>query len=141
MTPSPTGQGQASPPSALKPTLKPIPTEKHSVQVINVADWSDSDQLGTETGYDGHDNAWLAYMRYTAKTLKRKDCIICGHARPVLATHPFAIGEGEGWLCNLSFFYQQQPNTTFQLCSFRLRSKVPFRSPRPKVVLPGAQQR
>ena len=54
-------------------------------------------------------------MRYTAKTLKRKDCIICGHARPVLATHPFAIGEGEGWLCILRGFYQVQPNST--LCS------------------------
>uniref|UniRef100_A0A8C7F9E7 Envelope glycoprotein n=1 Tax=Oncorhynchus kisutch TaxID=8019 RepID=A0A8C7F9E7_ONCKI len=51
----------------------------------------------------------------TAKTLKRKDCIICGNARPVLATHPFAIGEGEGWLCILRGFYQVQPNST--LCS------------------------
>uniref|UniRef100_A0A4W5JPK0 Envelope glycoprotein n=1 Tax=Hucho hucho TaxID=62062 RepID=A0A4W5JPK0_9TELE len=74
-----------------------------------------NEQLGTETGYDGGDNMWLSYMRYTARTLNRKDCVICGHARPVLATHPFALGEGEGWLCVLKGFYEVKPNST--LCS------------------------
>uniref|UniRef100_A0A4W5Q959 Envelope glycoprotein n=1 Tax=Hucho hucho TaxID=62062 RepID=A0A4W5Q959_9TELE len=72
-------------------------------------DMSENEQLGTETGYDGGDNMWLSYMRYTARTLNRKDCVICGHARPVLATHPFALGEGEGWLCVLKGFYEIIP--------------------------------
>jgi hypothetical protein len=52
-----------------------------------------TDQLGTETAYDSRENMWLAYMRYTAKTLQRKDCVICAHTRPVLATQPFALGK------------------------------------------------
>ncbi|CAB1324754.1 unnamed protein product, partial [Coregonus sp. 'balchen'] len=75
-------------------------------------DITDSDQLGTETGYEGKENMWLAYMRYTARTLARQNCVICGHARPGLATHPFALGEGEGWQCILEEFYHSLPNTT-----------------------------
>ncbi|CAB1346006.1 unnamed protein product [Coregonus sp. 'balchen'] len=55
---------------------------------------------------------WLAYMRYTARTLVRQNCVTCGHARPGLATHPFALGEGEGWQCILEEFYHSLPNTT-----------------------------
>ncbi|XP_042176396.1 uncharacterized protein LOC112232807 [Oncorhynchus tshawytscha] len=112
---SQTNQGQTHSSITPGPNLPPITTVSNLIQVINVRDYSAIDQLGTETGFDGSDNLWLSYMRYTAKTLRRKDCIICSHARPVLATHPFAIGEGEGWLCILRGFYQVQPNST--LCS------------------------
>lgn len=97
------------------PRLPPPTTVPNPVQVINVRDFSDSDQLGTETGYDGRDNLWLSYMRYTARTLKRQDCVMCSHARPILATHPFALGKGEGWLCILRGFYEVKPNST--LCT------------------------
>ncbi|CAB1314112.1 unnamed protein product [Coregonus sp. 'balchen'] len=94
-------------PAQLQPTKVPNP-----VQVIHVRDITDSDQLGTETGYEGKENMWLAYMRYTARTLVRQNCVICGHARPGLATHPFTLGEGEGWQCILEEFYHSLPNTT-----------------------------
>jgi hypothetical protein len=38
--------------------------------------------------------------------------VICGHTRPVLATHPFALGKGEGWRCALECFYHVKPNST-----------------------------
>uniref|UniRef100_A0A8L0DQF9 Uncharacterized protein n=1 Tax=Oncorhynchus mykiss TaxID=8022 RepID=A0A8L0DQF9_ONCMY len=113
---SQTNQGQTHSSTTPGPNLPPTTTVlKNPIQVINVRDYTAIDQLGTETGFDGRDNLWLSYMRYTAKTLRRKDCTICSHARLVLATHPFAIGEGEGWLCILRGFYQVQPNST--LCS------------------------
>uniref|UniRef100_A0A8C8MIL9 Envelope protein n=1 Tax=Oncorhynchus tshawytscha TaxID=74940 RepID=A0A8C8MIL9_ONCTS len=115
---SQTNQSQTHSSTTPGPSLPPTTTVSNPIHVINVRDYSAIDQLGTETGFDGRDNLWLSYMsymRYTAKTLKRKDCIVCGHARPVLATHPFAIGEGEGCLCILRSFYQDKPNST--LCS------------------------
>ena len=113
---SQTNQSQTHSSTTPGPNLPPTTTVlKNPIQVINVRDYTAIDQLGTETGFDGRDNLWLSYMRYTAKTLRRKDCTICSHARLVLATHPFAIGEGEGWLCILRGFYQVQPNST--LCS------------------------
>ncbi|CAB1343491.1 unnamed protein product [Coregonus sp. 'balchen'] len=111
---TPTGQGQTQSNYTTTPgPTQPQPTKvPNPVQVINVRDFTDSDQLGTETGYEGRENMWLAYMRYTARTLHRQDCVICGHARPELATHPFALGEGEGWQCILEEFYHSLPNTT-----------------------------
>nr|XP_046195572.1 uncharacterized protein LOC124027067 isoform X2 [Oncorhynchus gorbuscha]XP_046196948.1 uncharacterized protein LOC124029189 [Oncorhynchus gorbuscha] len=123
---SQTNQSQTHSSTTPGPSLPPTTTVSNPIQVINIRDYSDIDQLGTETGFDGRDNLWLSYMRYTAKTLKRKDCIVCGHARPVLATHPFSIGEGQGCLCILRSFYQDKPNST--LCS-SLRLVFPTISP------------
>lgn len=97
--PAPTGKGQVQSNHTTTPGPARTQTPKvpNLVQVINVKDITDSDQLGTETGYEGKENMWLEYMRYTARTLKKNNCVICGHARPELATHPFALGEGEGW--------------------------------------------
>uniref|UniRef100_A0A4W5LG48 Envelope protein n=1 Tax=Hucho hucho TaxID=62062 RepID=A0A4W5LG48_9TELE len=55
--------------------------------------------LAMETGIAGKENMWLAYMRYTARTLSQRDCIICGTGRSELATHPFALAKGEGQTC------------------------------------------
>jgi hypothetical protein len=99
------------------PTLPPPTKIPNPIQVINFKDITDSDQLGTETGYDGRENMCLAYMRYTAKTLQRKDCVICGHTRPLLATHPFALGKGEGWRYILESFTMLNPTPPFvRLC-------------------------
>uniref|UniRef100_A0A4W5QHH8 Uncharacterized protein n=1 Tax=Hucho hucho TaxID=62062 RepID=A0A4W5QHH8_9TELE len=51
----------------------------------------------------------------TRPALLTEKTVICGYAGPVLATHPFALGEGEGWLCVLKGFYEVKPNST--LCS------------------------
>ncbi|XP_055770598.1 uncharacterized protein LOC129846758 [Salvelinus fontinalis] len=116
--PVPTGrrQIQSNRSTTPGPTLNPPTKIPNPVQVINVKDITDSDQLGIETGYDGRENMWLANMRYTAKTLRRKDCVICGHARPVLATHPFALSDGDGWICILEGFYHVKLNST--LCKY-----------------------
>uniref|UniRef100_A0A4W5NWX5 Envelope polyprotein n=1 Tax=Hucho hucho TaxID=62062 RepID=A0A4W5NWX5_9TELE len=96
-------------------SLSPPIAAQNPIQVINVRDVTENEQLGTETGYDGGNNMWLSYVRYTARTLNRKDCVICGHARPILATHPFALSEGESWMCVLQGFYGVKSPST--LCS------------------------
>uniref|UniRef100_A0A8C7I9M9 Uncharacterized protein n=1 Tax=Oncorhynchus kisutch TaxID=8019 RepID=A0A8C7I9M9_ONCKI len=98
--------------SAPGSTPAPPPKLANPVQVINIKDISADDKLATETGYEGRENMWLDYMRFTAKTLNRKDCVICGHARPILATHPFALSSGEGWRCILQAFYHNEPTST-----------------------------
>uniref|UniRef100_A0A4W5L5S3 Envelope protein n=1 Tax=Hucho hucho TaxID=62062 RepID=A0A4W5L5S3_9TELE len=111
--------------------LLPSPTTVlNPIQVINIKDFSDSDQLAMETGIARKENMWLAYMRYTARTLSQRDCIICGTGRSELATHPFTLAKGDGQTCVLQGFYPIQPNST--LCR-KLRnvfvSEAPTRAP------------
>ena len=87
-----------------RPSPTPSPKLSNLVQIINIKDISDSEQLGTETGYEERENMWLAY-----KTLNRKDCVVCGHARPILAAHPFSLSNVEGWMCILESLSQIQP--------------------------------
>uniref|UniRef100_A0A8C5GPY9 Envelope protein n=1 Tax=Gouania willdenowi TaxID=441366 RepID=A0A8C5GPY9_GOUWI len=47
-----------------------------------------SDVLSVEKGFNER-NLWLQWLRYTARTVVKADCIVCAGARPSLATSPF----------------------------------------------------
>jgi hypothetical protein len=83
---SQTNQSQTHSSTTAGPSLPPTTTVSNPIQVINVRDDSAIDQLGTETGFDGRDNLWLSYMRYTAKTLKRKAITVASQVQVVAWT-------------------------------------------------------
>ncbi|XP_066452206.1 uncharacterized protein [Eleutherodactylus coqui] len=64
------------------------------------------DQLALEVGYE-EKNKWLEWLRYTAHSLRKENCIICATARPHLGTIPFPLSNAtdpEGLKCMIKLF-------------------------------------
>ncbi|XP_040203755.1 uncharacterized protein LOC120935761 [Rana temporaria] len=75
------------------------------------------DAIALETGYQ-EKNEWLEWLRYTVKTLKKENCLVCAGARPHLATVPFPLDyntDPEGLKCMLRLYnksYKPEINST-----------------------------
>ncbi|XP_077337786.1 uncharacterized protein LOC143982710 [Lithobates pipiens] len=75
------------------------------------------DAIALETG-DQRKNEWLEWLRYTVRTLKKENCLVCAGARPHLATVPFPLDHNtdpEGLKCMLQLYnksYKPEANST-----------------------------
>ena len=61
------------------------------VKYLNLEDFTIEERLEMETGFTPSGNTWLKIMKYTARTHKMSDCVICAKARPHLGTVPFPL--------------------------------------------------
>lgn len=74
--------------------------------VVRFTNLTLEDRFALETGYQDK-NEWLEWLRYTARTLKRENCLVCAGARPHLATVPFPLDDQtdpEGLQCMLKLY-------------------------------------
>ncbi|XP_028457742.1 uncharacterized protein LOC114571127 [Perca flavescens] len=77
------------------------------VKYLNLEDFTIEERLEMETGFTPSGNTWLKMMKYTARTHKMSDCVICAKARPHLGTVPFPLSPVDdliGYNCMLSLY-------------------------------------
>uniref|UniRef100_A0A3Q0RV27 Uncharacterized protein n=1 Tax=Amphilophus citrinellus TaxID=61819 RepID=A0A3Q0RV27_AMPCI len=65
-------------------------------------------KLAIETRYDDK-NMWLKWVKYTAETTAKLDCVACAKARPTLGTAPYRLSlksDPERLFCTVKLFIQ-----------------------------------